>query len=252
MRSESSVALITGAGRRRVGWYVADTLAARGYVVALHYRTARDEAARSVAELRSRGTTAEAFGADLADEGQVDRLVGEVLDTFGRVDVLVNAASIWERKPLEDTTASDIRRHFDSNVMSTFLVSRSVGLHMTTQSEGGCIIAIGDWAEARPYRDYPAYFATKGAIPTLTRCLAVELGTRNPRVRVNAVLPGPVMLPLDLPELERAQAIDATLVRREGTPINVAQAVLSLIDNDFITGACLPVDGGRSIYARWL
>lgn len=252
MPTIKKVALITGAGRRRVGWHVAEALAARGHSLALHYRTARDEAERAMAEFVGRGVTAQAFGADLAREDQVQTLVESVFGRFGHVDVLVNAASIWERKSLEATTADDVRRHFDANVMGTFLISRAVGLRMTDRAEGGCVVAIGDWAEARPYLDFAAYFATKGAIPTLTRCLAVELGSRNPRVRVNAVLPGPVMLPPDLPEEERSQAINATLARREGSPINVAQAVMALIENDFITGVCLPVDGGRSIYAGGL
>ena len=110
-------------------------------------------------------------------------------------------------------------------------------------------MCIRDRAEARPYPNYAAYFASKGAIPTLTRCLAVELGTRNPRVRVNGILPGPVMLPPDLPEEERREAIAATLVGHEGSPNNVTRVVLCLIDNDFMTGVSLPVDGGRTIYA---
>ncbi len=77
----------------------------------------------------------------------------------------------------------------------------------------------------------------------------MELGSRNPSVRVNCILPGPVMLPADLPEAERRQALDATLLKREGRPENVVQAVLFLIDNDYVTGICLPVDGGRSIFA---
>jgi pteridine reductase len=120
---------------------------------------------------------------------------------------------------------------------------------MVRQPEGGCIITFGDWALARPYVGYAAYFLSKGAVPALTRTLAVELGTRNPRVRVNCIMPGPVMLPLELTEAQRRQAIDATLVKHEGTPGNVAQAVLFLIDNDFVTGACLPVDGGRTVFA---
>ena len=88
-----------------------------------------------------------------------------------------------------------------------------------------------------------------GAIPTLTRVMAVELGTRNPAVRVNCILPGPVMLPADLPEAEKRHAINATLVKREGRPENIAQAVLFLVENDFVTGVCLPVDGGRNIFA---
>ena len=120
---------------------------------------------------------------------------------------------------------------------------------MVAQPSGGVIVNIGDWAEVRPYLDYAAYFSSKGAVTAMTRSFAVELGTRNPNVRVNAILPGPVMLPPDLPEAERKQAIDATLVKREGSPKNIAQAVLALVENDFITGVCLPVDGGRTIYA---
>ena len=120
---------------------------------------------------------------------------------------------------------------------------------MVAQASGGVIVNIGDWAEVRPYLGYAAYFPSKGAVTAMTRNFAVELGTRNPNVRVNAILPGPVMLPPDLPADERKQAIDATLVKREGSPKNVAQAVLALVENDFITGVCLPVDGGRTVYA---
>lgn len=249
MHSSKRVALVTGSGRRRVGRVVADALAERGYALALHYHTAADEAAAAVEEYRKRGSDAVAVPADLANEAAVRGLVEGVLAHFKRIDVLVNAAAIWRAKQLDDVTAADVRQHFEANVLGTFLCSQQAGLAMTRQPEGGCIITFGDWAEARPYVNYAAYFATKGAIPALTRCLAVELGQRNPNVRVNCILPGPVMLPADLPEEERRQAIQATLVQREGRPENVAQAVLSFIDNDFVTGACLPVDGGRSIFA---
>jgi pteridine reductase len=132
--------------------------------------------------------------------------------------------------------------------MGTFLCAQQAGLAMVAQPEGGSIITFGDWAIARPYLNYSAYFASKGAIPTLTRCLAVELGTRNPKVRVNAIMPGPVMFPPDLPAAEREEAIQSTLVKHEGSPRNIAQAVLYLIDNDFVTGTCLTVDGGRTVY----
>jgi pteridine reductase len=106
---------------------------------------------------------------------------------------------------------------------------------------------MGDWAIARPYPNYAAYFPSKGAIPALTRSLAVEFAGRNPRIRVNCVMPGPVMLPPDLEPAERAKAIAGTLVKREGSPEHVAHAVLFLLENDFVTGVCLPVDGGRTI-----
>jgi pteridine reductase len=168
---------------------------------------------------------------------------------FGRIDVLVNAAAIWKRKPLEQVTAADVREHFDTNALGTFLCCQQAGLAMVGQPEGGSIVNLGDWATIRPYTGYAAYFPSKGAVEALTRSLAVELGTRNPNVRVNCILPGPVMLPPDLPAGERQAAIRATLVQREGRPENVAQTVLLLIDNDFITGECLRVDGGRAIFA---
>lgn len=247
--AEQPVALVTGSGKRRVGWHVADALAERGYRLAIHYRHSAEEAAESVRDWRARGVDCELFRADLTDEADTRAMVDGVLSRFGRIDVLVNCAAIWRRKALEDITAADVREHFEVNTLGTFVCSQQVGLAMTRQSEGGAIILMGDWAEIRPYLNYAAYFPSKGAIPALTRTLAVELGSRNPRVRVNCILPGPVMLPPELPEAERREAIAATLVRREGSPRHVAQAVLALVENDFITGVCLPVDGGRSVYA---
>jgi pteridine reductase len=247
--SSAKVALVTGSGKRRVGWHVAEALAGRGYSLAIHYRTSAAEASAAVAEFRGRGVTAEAFAADLADELAVRGLVEGVLARFGRIDVLAHCASIWRRQRLEDVTAADVRLHFETNTLGTFLACQHVGLAMTRQTDGGCLVTLGDWAVTRPYRDYAAYFASKGAIGTLTRCLAVELGTRNPRVRVNCILPGPVMMPSDLPPAERQRAIRGTLVQREGRPEHIAQAVLHFVENDFLTGVCLPVDGGRTIYA---
>jgi pteridine reductase len=243
------VALVTGSGKRRVGWHVAEALAQRGYRIVVHYRTSAAEAADTVAYLRQFDPEAIALQADLTDERQVAHLVQEILAKAGRIDVLVNAAASWRSKRLEDVTAADVRHFFDTNTLSTFLCGQQVGLAMVKQPEGGVIVNIGDWAIDRPYLNYAAYFPSKGAIPTLTRTLAVELGTRNPRVRVNAILPGPVAMPSDLPAAERDEAIRGTLVKREGSPEHIAKAVLFLIDDDFVTGVCLPVDGGRTIYA---
>jgi pteridine reductase len=247
--SARRVALVTGSGRRRVGWYVADALAGRGYALAVHYHKAGAEAAETVTAFQGHGVEVRAFQADLRDEAAVRSLVGGVLEVFGRIDVLVNCAAVWRGKRLEEVTAQDVLTHFEANALGTFLCSQHAGLAMVRQAEGGCIVNLGDWAVVRPYLNYAAYFPSKGAVVALTRSLAVELGTRNPRVRVNCILPGPVLLPPDLPEAERRQAIAATLVKREGSPTNIAQAVLALVENDFITGACLPVDGGRTVYA---
>ncbi|HEV3259219.1 MAG TPA: SDR family oxidoreductase [Gemmataceae bacterium] len=247
--SDKRVALVTGSGKRRVGRYVAEALAGHGYALVLHYHTSAAEANEAIEEFRARGVEAIALGADLGDERAARGLVQAVIGHFGRLDVLVNCAAVWQARRLEEVTAADVRRNFEVNLLSTFVCAQQAGLAMAKQPEGGNIINLGDWAEARPYLDYAAYFAVKAAIPGLTRCLAVELGTRNPRVRVNCILPGPVLFLPEVPEAERQQAVRATLVQRAGRPENIAQAVLCLIQNDFITGASLVVDGGRTVYA---
>lgn len=244
------VILVTGSGKRRVGSVVARHFAERGWNVALHYRTSATDAQAMSAELQSLGATVTTVAANLADEGEVRTMVTHVRREFGTIDAFVNCAAIWGRRRLEETTAADVRTQFETNTLGTFLCTQHVGLAMVQQPQGGAIVHLGDWAEARPYLDYAAYFVSKGAIPTLTRCMAHELGSRNPKVRVNAILPGPVMLPPDLPEVEKTQAIQATLVKREGRPENIAEAAWALVTNDFITGVCLPVDGGRTIYAN--
>ena len=241
------VALVTGAGAPRIGACVADTLARHGYRLALHALGSLAQAQERARAYHAQGLEALAVQADLRQEAEVARMVELVLARMGRIDALVNCAAVWERKPLEGLTAADVRLHLEVNVLGTFLCCQHVGLAMVRQAEGGAIVNLGDWAVVRPYLDYAAYFPSKGAIPALTRSFAVELAARNPRVRVNAVLPGPVMLPPDLPPEERDAAIAGTLLKREGTPQHVAEAVLFLLRNDYITGVCLPVDGGRSI-----
>jgi pteridine reductase len=241
------VALVTGAGKLRVGNVVAQMLAARGYAIALHYCRSADAARQTVEQLRQQGCRAEAYQADVSIESDIDRLFDQLMGEFGRLDVLVTAAAIWRPKPLEETTADDLRRHFEVNALGTYLCCRKAGLIMVAQPEGGAIVTIGDWAIERPYPDYSAYFPSKGAIPAMTRSLAVELAARNPAVRVNCILPGPVMLPSDLAPTERREAIAGTLLRREGRPEHVGHAVIFLVENDFVTGVCLPVDGGRTI-----
>lgn len=245
----TKTALITGSGKRRVGWHIAQALAERGYRLGIHYHHSAADALETCADFKTRGIDALPLQANLAQDAEVRPMIHAFLDHFGRIDVLVNAAAIWERKALEEVTAEDVRRHFDINTLGTFLCCQQAGLTMCAQEEGGCIVNLGDWAEARPYLHYAAYFSSKGAVSTMTRCLAVELGTRNPRVRVNCILPGPVLLPPDISIGEHEEVIRATLVKHEGSPKNVAQAVLHFIENDFVTGVCLPVDGGRTIYA---
>lgn len=250
--TEEPVALVTGSGAPRVGNTIVRALAARGYRCVVHANRSLEEAEATARELTAQygqagGRLHLALQADLTHESALHQLIDDAWSHFGRLDVLVNSAAIWESKRLEDVTSGDVRRHFEINTLAVFEAGRYAGLKMSSQPTGGTIINLADWAIERPYLDYAAYFSSKGAIPALTRTLAVELAARNPRVRVNAVLPGPVMLPDTLSEAERQSSIAGTLVKHEGTPWNVADAVVLLAENDFITGVCLPVDGGRTI-----
>jgi pteridine reductase len=243
------VALVTGSGAPRIGNCVVRTLAAHGYRVVLHARSSIAKARQTAAELNAAGHEAAVVSGDIRYEAAVSEITRQARAAFGHLDALVNCAAIWKSKRLEDVTAADVKEHLETNTLGTFLCCRHVGLAMVEQPSGGAIVNLGDWAIARPYLHYAAYMASKGAIPAMTRDLAIELGTRNPRVRVNAILPGPVMLPEGMPDDERRAALNATLAKREGCPQNVADAVLFLLQNDYVTGVCLPVDGGRSIYS---
>lgn len=242
------VALVTGSGSPRVGSRVAHHLAMRGYRLVLHANASIEQAQATTQEFNDKYAGAIAISADLVDELAVSTMFANAYKEFGRLDAVVNCAAIWESKSLEQVAAADVRRHFDVNTLGSFLCCQQAGLIMADQPTGGAIVNVGDWAIARPYADYSAYFASKGAIPAMTRSFAVELSRRNSRIRVSAVLPGPVMLPPDMPSAEKEAAIAGTLVKREGSPQHVADAVAFLLENDFITGVCLPVDGGRSIY----
>lgn len=243
------VALITGSGAKRVGNSIASELAGRGYRIALHANHSLEAAKQTAEQLRERGCQCEVFQADLQQEAAARKLVDQAAEHFGQLDALVNSAAIWSPKRLEEVTADDVRNYLNVNTVGSFVCAQQAGKIMVDQPTGGCIINLGDWAIARPYVHYAAYFPSKGAIPAMTRCLAVELAFRNSRVRVNAVLPGPVMLPPDLPEPERQKVLQSTLAAREGSPRNIAHAVAFLLENDYVTGVCLPVDGGRSIFS---
>jgi pteridine reductase len=257
------VALITGSGRRRLGSLIARGLAADGYRIAVHYHQSEAAARELVQELRELSDpansgdptaanalpVAEVFPADLRSRAAVQGLVASVVQVFGRLDALVNTASVWRPIPLEEITEQDLQEQFDVDLKGTFFCSQLAGLHMVSQSSGGAIVNFGDWGWERPYPNHSAYFAVKGAIPGLTRTMARELAQRNPKVRVNCILPGPVLLPPDADPEQRETLLASTLVRQVDRPDAIVNAVRYLVDNDFVTGVCLPVDGGRTIYA---
>lgn len=245
--SPCSVALVTGSGRDRLGNAVAWELARDGFAIALHYYQSEEHARQTVEKLRGSGHDAEAFQADLTDETQVAEMFQHVARRWQRLDVLVNTAASWESQSLSDVTADDVLRSFRLNTLATFLCARHAGLTMVRQQEGGVIINFGDASITQPYPNHLAYFISKGAIPTMTRALAVELSTMNPHVRVNCIDPGAVMSPPESTDEDDQRRADATLVSFADNPASITKTVQFLIANAFITGECLTVDGGRHL-----
>lgn len=244
------VALVTGSGAPRVGRAIANHLASLGCHIALHANTSADEAKQAAETISAEhGVETLVTLGSLEDTEVPARLVEETIKRFGRLDILVNSAAIWHPTPLAEIQAAEIQKYFNINTLASFLAARAAGIQMATQSHGGCVINIGDWGTVRPYLDHAAYFPSKGAVEVMTRSLAVELSQLHSSIRVNCIQPGPVLLADDV-EDEKAKTIAAsTLVGRVGTAESVAHAVQFLCENDFVNGVCLPVDGGRSIYA---
>ncbi len=188
---------------------------------------------------------------DVSDMNAMQQAVDAIIDNFGQIDAAIHCAAIWEWRSLEDTTSEDVRRNLEINTLGSYTVAKVAGLQMVKQVSGGAIVLLGDWAIARPYRDFSAYFAGKGAIETIVRSMAVELATRNPSVRVNGILPGPVMLDPSISDEQAEQIRRACLLQRHGQPEHIAQAALFLARHEFITGVSLPVDGGRTIWSGY-
>jgi pteridine reductase len=241
MELKGRVALVTGAGKR-VGRAIAMALAERGATIAIHYRSSRTEAEEGVARIAGRGGRAQAFAADLGNVAAIEQMVAQVLAAFGRIDVLVNCASIFYRKPLEELTEHDWDVNLDTNLKAPFFLAKFAGAAMRRQGAGK-IVNIGDWASIRPYNNYLPYTVSKAGLIGLTRALAKALA---PQVQVNCVALGPVMPPEDYDTAEIERLKQATLTKTLGSPEEVARAVLYLCEGtDFATGSTLMLDGGR-------
>lgn len=243
MQLDGKVALVTGAGRR-VGRTIASALAGRGCALAVHYRNSSAEAEAAVGEIAAAGGRAAAFRANLESVPEIEALVDAVAARFGRIDVLVNSASVFYRKPIEEVTERDWDSNLDTNLKAPFFLSKFAGLRMRAQGAGK-IVNIGDWAGIRPYNNYLPYTVSKTGIIGLTRALAKALA---PEVQVNCVALGPVLAPEEYGQDEIARLVAGTLTKTMGSPEDVARAVLFFCEGtDFATGATLVLDGGRLI-----
>lgn len=238
-RLHEKVALVTGAAKR-VGRSIALELAGAGARVAVHYHSSA-AAAEETAALAGGG--AAPFAADIREIEECRRLVSSVMKSFGRIDILVNNAAVFGRTPFAETTGEEWDRFQEINLRSAFFLSQAAAAAM----DEGVIINIADSAGVTLWPGYLAYSISKSGLITLTRGLARTLA---PSIRVNAVLPGPVLPPEQEKGNEEivAESIKRTAMKRLGSPEDVAKAVRYLVvDGGYITGAILPVDGGRHL-----
>jgi len=242
MEIEGKVALVTGAARR-VGRSIALALAERGAELVIHFHTSDREAQEVLALIKRGGGKPVAARGDVSVAADVDRIVETVLQAFGRVEILVNSAAIFYRTPFERLTEADWDRFLGVNLKGPFLLSRKVGEIMLRQGRGK-IINVADIAWEKAWAEYIPYVVSKAGLVALTRGLARALA---PAVQVNAVAPGAVLLPEGAAREEHEQAIRRIPLQRVGSPEDIARAVVYLVENDFITGEVLTVDGGQHL-----
>jgi pteridine reductase len=244
MQLDGRVALVTGAGRR-VGRAIAEALGARRMRVAVHYRASVNGAGQTVRAIQAAGGQADAFAADLGDAMAAPRLVHDVVGRFGALDVLVNSAAVMERTPFGETTSQQWDRIVGLNLRAPFFLAQAAAPHLArANGGGGAIVNIADLAAYETWPGFVPHGITKAALVKLTESLARVLA---PRVRVNAVAPGTVLLPDDWDPGAAEHLRATTPLERQGTPDDVVQAVVYLLAADYVTGETIVVDGGRRI-----
>lgn len=245
MKLDGRVALITGG--KRIGAVVAEELAKRGAHVALSYGRSKDEAEMAADVVRSHGVKALTVQADVSHPAACEHLIAQVASDLGRLDVLVNMASVYKATPFNEMTIDHWNESLNVDLRATFVCAKAAVPHMRRQG-GGRIINFADWLvkSGRPrYPGYLAYYVAKAGVMALTEALALELA--SDQILVNAVAPGPIMAPLGTSEEEGRAVEQATPLGRWGGPMEIAKAVLAFIDSDFMTGETIRVDGGRHV-----
>lgn len=246
MEPTGRAALITGG--KRIGAAVAVNLASLGMDVAIGYNRSRQEAADAAARSQQHGRAAVALQADLSDPRECQRLVDDAAARLGRLDVLINMASVYRSVPFEDTDVALWDSVVNVDLRASFLCASAALPHMRRGSTGGRIINFADWvaASGRPrYKGFIPYYVAKCGIIALTEVLALELAADN--ILVNAIAPGPIVAPPGTSPEEAAAVEAATPLGRWGGEAEIAKAVTFLIESDFVTGETIRVDGGRHV-----
>ena len=240
------VAIVTGASKG-IGAGIAKEMAAAGAAVVVNYASSKTGADEVVDEIKRNGGKAIALQADMAKKSEIERLFSEAMRAFGKIDILVNNAGIYEFSPLEQITEEHFHKHFNLNVLGLILASQQAVKYFGR--EGGSIINISSLASTKALPTTAVYSATKGAVDTVTKALANELGPRN--IRVNAINPGVVITEgvhaagIVGSDFEK-QAVAQTPLGRTGLPSDIAPAAVFLASSDssWMTGETLVISGG--------
>jgi NAD(P)-dependent dehydrogenase (short-subunit alcohol dehydrogenase family) len=253
----NQVALVTGAAHR-VGKAIALELARRGaHIVAHYYQSSDDTVRETLQEIKSFGVKAFHVQADIGTAEGVENVFNAVRESFGRLDILVNSASIFQRRSLLEVTPEEWQQTMNVNLFGPFLCTQQAAklMHEAPEEDpdepstqinlrGGVIINICDKGSIDPWPDYAHHGVSKAGLLALTRVSAASLG---PDIRVNAIIPGPVLKPEDYNDDRWAKSAARLPLKRTGSAEDVARAVAYLAGEDFITGAVLQVDGGDSV-----
>ncbi len=245
MTLDGKAALITGG--KRIGAVVAQELAKRGMNVALSYQRSKDEAEATAETVRAAGRQAVVLQANLSRGAECATLVDGAAKAFGRLDVLVNMASVYRSSPLDEIDEARWDEGLNVDLKAAYLCARAAVPHMRAAGEGR-IINFSDWvaASGRPrYTGYLPYYVAKRAIIGLTEALALELAADQ--ILVNAVAPGPILAPPNTSDEELKSVESATPLGRWGGESEIATAVIFLIESGFVTGETIRVDGGRHV-----
>ena len=242
---QGKVVLITG-GAKRVGAATCRRLHSAGANLMLHYRVSAGEARLLQAELNhQRKDSVALIQADLLDIAKLPAMVDQTVQSFGRLDALVNNASSFFQTPVGEITAAAWEDLIGTNLRAPLFLSQAAAPAL--KKSQGAIVNITDIHAERPLKNYVVYSVAKAGLVGLTRSLARELA---PEVRVNAIAPGPILWPDDesFDELSRQRIISHTPLKREGTPEDIAKAVHFLLaEATYVTGETINVDGGRHV-----
>jgi pteridine reductase len=235
------LALVTGAARR-LGRAIARGLAQEGYAIGLHYYHSVERAREAAEEIRSLGVPVQLFCANLANPAEIVAMFEQVASQPHPLQILVNSAAIMKKGNLREVSVSEWDETLAINLRAPWICAQLACRLM--EANGGVIINISDSGAHKTWTGYPAYVISKGGLETLTRLLA---RTYAPHIRVNAVAPGLILPPDQMPPEEWQRLVDRSPAKKAGSTADIVEAVLFLIRNPYISGQTIVVDGGNQL-----